>query len=275
MPYDYKKELARVKAYYDQDPLQKRFSALICGGIGTGKTYALSTARKPVHIDSFDPGGTKCLDPWIKKGDIFVDSRFENEDPFKPSAFAEWKKAIDLRIQIGYFDHFGTYCLDTSTKWMEAGMNYQLASKNRAGETPQRNHDYMPVKTDMVNYISKLMHLPCDFILNAHFRENEELLSVDKSTGIESKRIWYRFLTIGQAAVTIPLMFDEIYVLETQSSSGGYKRVFLTESQGTYIARSRLKSNGRLDIREPADYQALLKKIGLDWQDKPKLEPSE
>ena len=70
MPYDALTELKRVKEYYNNDPLQKRFSAIICGETNTGKTYLLNTARFPIHIDSFDPGGTKCLDPWIKKGDI-------------------------------------------------------------------------------------------------------------------------------------------------------------------------------------------------------------
>ena len=76
MAYDAKAELARVKKYYDQDPLQKRFSAIISGDSGSGKTYLLRTARFPVHIDSFDPGGTKCLEPWIKKGDIIADTQW-------------------------------------------------------------------------------------------------------------------------------------------------------------------------------------------------------
>ena len=272
MPYDYKNELKKVTDYYKGDSLQKRFSALVCSGIGSGKTYALSTARKPVHIDSFDPGGTKCLKPWIDKGEIIVDTEFENEDPFNPTAFALWKKKVDLRFQIGYFDHFGTFAIDSATKWMDAAMNAQLSLKGRTGEAPQRNHDYVPVKIDMQNYISKLMRLSCDFILNGHFKEDTEVLSVDTKTGIEKKKTQFRFLTIGKAAVTIPLQFDEIYVLETKETSKGYDRYFITEAQGQYIARSRLKSNGKLDVREPADYKALLKKIGLDWQDKPKLE---
>ena len=272
MPYDYRNELKAVKEYYDGDPRQKKFNALICGHIGCGKTYALNTARKPVHIDSFDHGGTKCLRPWIEKGEIIVDSEFEDEDPFNPSAWAAWKKKTELRFQIGYFNQFGTYSIDSATKWMDAAMNAQLASANRVAQAPLRNHDYMPVKVDMENYLSKLMRLPCDFILNGHFREDIELLSIDKKTGIEHKKISYRFLTIGRASITIPLMFDEIYVIETKETSSGYSRKFVTEAQGEYIARSRLKSNGKLDIREPADYKALLKKIGLDWEDKPALD---
>jgi len=50
------------------------------------------------------------------------------------------------------------------------------------------------------------------------------------------------------------------------------KREMLIDSLGEYIARSRLKSNGLLDATEPPDIKALLKKIGLDWKDKTKLE---
>ena len=76
MPYDYKKELKQVKDYYNGDPLQKRFSALVTGETNAGKTFLLRTARKPVHIDSFDPGGTKCLRDLIKSGDIIADTQW-------------------------------------------------------------------------------------------------------------------------------------------------------------------------------------------------------
>lgn len=272
MTYDYRSELARVRTYYTGDPLQKRFSALICGGIGTGKTYLLRTARFPVHIDSFDPGGTKCLKPWIDKGLIIADTSFEDEDPFNPSQWARWMKAIELRFKINYFNYFGTYAIDSSTKWQDAAMNAQLALAGRAAQAPQRNHDYVPTKVNMVNYINKLMKIPCDFILTGHFREDEEILAIDTKTGIEKKKVEYRYLTIGQAATTIPLLFDEIYVLQTRETSKGLEHELLIEAQGKYTARSRLKSNGKLDAVEPANIKELLKKIGLTWEDKPKLE---
>ena len=109
MAYDYRDELKRVKADYAGDPVQKRFSALICGNIGSGKTYLLKTARRPIHIDSFDPGGTKCLREDIEKGDVIADTQWETDDPYSPDKFAKWMRAVDLRLQTGYFSHFGTY----------------------------------------------------------------------------------------------------------------------------------------------------------------------
>ena len=273
MPYDYKSELKKVKEYYNGDSLQKRFSALVTGETNAGKTYLLRSARFPVHIDSFDPGGTKCLRDLIKSGDIVADTQWEADDPFAPDKFAEWKKAIDIRLQIGYFKKFGTYCIDSATTWGIAVMNYQLASKGRAGEPPQHRHDYNPQKVEMVNYIHKLMRIPCDFILTGHLREIRKLVRVDPKTGINYEDIKYRFYTTGQAVITIPLLFDEIYVMTGQDGKGREpRREMLIDSLGEYVARSRLKANGKLDAVEPPHIKKLLRKIGLDWSDKPKLE---
>lgn len=272
MTYDYKNELLAVKNYYEKDPLQKRFSALICGPIGSGKTFLLRTARLPVHIDSFDPGGTKGLRDLIDRGWIVADTSYESEDPFNPTAWERWLKRTEIRFSIGYFNQFGTYALDSSTKWQDAAMNAQLKIAGRVAGVPQHRHDYNPTKVAMTNYINKFMNIPCDFILNGHFREDEEILSIDTKTGITKTRKEYRFLTIGQAATTIPLMFDEIYVMQSKETSSGWERELLLEAQGKYLARSRLKANGKLDVTEPANIKALLKKIGLPWEDKPKLD---
>ena len=272
MPYDYQQELKRVKDYYNQDPLQKRFSALVTGETNAGKTFLLRTARRPIHIDSFDPGGTKCLRDLIKSGDIIADTQWEADDPFNPNKFARWMKAIDIRFEIDYFKHFGTYCIDSATMFGEAVMNYQLASKGREGEAPLHRHDYMPQKTFMSNYIKKLMSIPCDFILTGHLKEIRKLISIDAKTGIAHEEIKYRFFTTGQAVITIPLLFDEIYVLIGKESRGREpKREMLIDSLGTYIARSRLKANGKLDAIEEPDIKKLLKKVGFDMNDKPKL----
>lgn len=277
MPYDYKKELEKVTKYYNGDHLQKRFSALVTGETNSGKTYLLRSARMPLHVDSFDPGGTKCLRDLIRSeknpnGQVVVDTQWESEDPFNPNVFADWMKTIDIRLQIGYFEKFGTYCIDSATTFGDTVMNYQLKSQQREGTAPMHRRDYMPQKVYMQNYIRKLMRLPCDFILTGHLREIKELLRIDTSTGIKTEDIKYRFYTTGQAVVTIPLLFDEIYVLTGKDGRGSTpKREMLIDSLGKYIARSRLKANGLLEATENPNIKELLKKIGLDWEDKPKL----
>ena len=275
MPYDAKAELKRVVEYYNGDGLQKRFSAIITGETNSGKTFLLRTCRFPIHIDSFDPGGTKCVEDLIRSskntnGQIVADTKWENEDPFNPSAYAEWKKSIEIRLSTNYFNMFGTYVLDSLTTFAKAVMNAQLALKGRAGETPQHRHDYNPQKNEIENYIRKLMNLSCDFILTGHLKEKEELISIDASSGIRRYDSEYRLYITGQAVITVPLLFDEIYVIAGKGNPP--KREMMTDSLGKYIARSRLKKNGKLNATEDPDIKKLLKKAGLTWEDKPKLE---
>lgn len=260
-------ELNKVRNYYAQDALQRRFSALICGESGSGKTYLLRSCRRPIHIDSFDPGGTKCLKKWIDSGDIVVDTRWEDENPNAPDKFALWKKATDYRIATGYFKHFGTYALDSATTWSASAMYGQTS-----GDIPSWNKDYIPVKNDMNIYIKKLLSIPCDLFLIGHLDKKEKVLAVDTKTGIRRTEDNYRFLTIGKAVITIPLQFDEVYVLQTEQRSNGLERYLLTEAQGEYQARSRLNGEGKLLTKEPADIKALLRKVGFDSEDKPRLD---
>jgi len=77
---------------------------------------------------------------------------------------------------------------------------------------------------------------------------------------------------IEEKTITIPMQFDELYVMKGDTTtSAGVKREMLIDAQGIYIARSRLKADGKLkDIEEP-DIKKLLKKIGKSTEDKPKL----
>ncbi len=269
MKYSAKDELEKVKKHYSDDPLQKRFSALITGESNSGKTFMLRTARFPIHIDSFDPGGTKCLRDLIDKGDIVVDTFFEDEDPYHPKAYAEWKKRLELRMQINYFDQFGTYCIDSLTTFSDAVMNYQLASRGEQGNVPAYNIDYRPQKVEIENRVRQIMNLNCDFILTGHLERITKLRSIDKK-GIRDEEVIYRLMITGKAVMTIPLLFDELYVVTGRGQNP--RRRMMTSSLGEYIARSRLCGAGRLAAEEDPDIKALLKKVGLDWEDKKKLE---
>jgi hypothetical protein len=261
--------LIRIKehaqAVYDRhqkDPKQDSFNLLLLGEMGGGKTFILRTARFPVHLDSFDPGGSKGLRKWIKEGKIIVDSRWESESRLAPWAFDEWLEVMEHRQRIGYFKHIGTYALDSSTMWAEAAMNKILLAASRPGTSPRFTKDYEPQKNLMRNSIKEILDLPCDFIMTGHL---EQFNDVAEGT------VRYRYMTTGKGAIIIPTQFDEIWVCAPTEGSGGVKYRVLTQSTGTHTCRSRLAELGLLEQYEEPDIKAILKKVGHEYEDKPLL----
>ena len=56
---DARKQAAELAEKYKNDRKQRSFNLLLLGEMGSGKTFLIRTARKPVHIDSFDPVGVR------------------------------------------------------------------------------------------------------------------------------------------------------------------------------------------------------------------------
>jgi len=264
-------EVEKLQKMYKEDPRQRTFNALILGELGSGKTYLFRTCRLPIHVDSFDPGGTKCLRDEIAKGEIIVDSRYESEDPMKPSMFLLWKTELSRRIRENYFNAFGTYCLDGSTSWGEAIMNDQLKKAQIAGKPPRFTKDYNPQKAEIRNYIRKLIDLPCDVIITGHLETLKEARASKEDTTVVS--IKYRYLTTGKGQQILPTLFDEVYVMDPRETSGAPEYRILTNACGTHLARSRLGRGGTFSVHEEPNIKALLKKAGLPIEDKPLFKP--
>ena len=113
------------------------------------------------------------------------------------------------------------------------------------------------------------MNLNCDFILTGHLERLVKLINIDKK-GIRQEEVRYRLMITGKAVMTIPLLFDELYV--ATGSGKNPRRKLLVNSLGEYIARSRLCGAGKLAVEEDPDIKGLLKKVGLEWKDKKRLE---
>lgn len=257
-----KKSVEELRQMYKEDPRRGTLNILLLGELGTGKTYLSSTARKPVHIDSFDPGGTDSVEDFIKRGDIVADTRWEREDPENPIFYEKWEEEFDTRVADGYFEAFGTYWLDSSTTWSEAIMNWILKKSGIAGKAPRFTHDYVPQKMEIRNKVRKMLDLPCDFVMTGHLEGNK-----DEVTGGMS----YRFMTTGKGAITLPLLFNEIWIMDPKETSKGPEYRILTRATGRHMARSRLAKGGLLDTYEKPDLKAILKKAHMPTEDKPKI----
>lgn len=264
MPLDITKETEKLKTMYKENAQNNYIRALITGESGSGKTWLMRSCRKPLHLDSFDPGGSSVFADMVQSGDAVVDSRYENEDATKPTEFAAWKTEFDFRRQRGYFDHFGTYCLDSSTLWSEAIMNQILKDAGLAGSAPRFTKDYTPQKIEIRNCIRKMLNLPCDVFVTGHL-EPQEIIEG------EFKYVEYRFMTTGKGTIIIPLLFSELWVMEPKGTADGKSYKILTQSTGKFLARSRLCKNGLLGKYEDPDIKKLLKKAKFSHEDKSKL----
>jgi hypothetical protein len=258
MALDMKNEFAQLTKMY-KDAETSKFNALIYGALGTGKTRLLKTARLPVFIDSFDPGGTKTLRTEIEAGKIFADTRWELESPKNPTVALAWEKEYERRKKEKFFDNIGTYCIDSVTTFSDCFANQFLKSAGRQG-TFLFQADYNPIMAAISAALKDILSLPCDVIILAH-----DDVDKDEATG----RMFVGPNFIGKSSRgKVPLWFDEIYCALTKSTSTGVEYQLLTQADGMYKARTRLGKEGIFDKYEKPDIKALLKKAGVNTDDK-------
>jgi hypothetical protein len=269
MGLDIMKSVAEIQEMYATQNSNQYTRILIFGDVGVGKTKLLETCPQPVHVDSFDPGGTlsirnKILTPDNPTGTIVADTRYENEDPSNPTALVAWDKTLEERISQGYFDYFSTYCVDSITMVSNAAMNYTLKKKGRKDGIPVMmrggDNDYVFMQSYMKPLLRKVLNLPCHVILVAHPALDED--DVDKKKFIGPK-------ISGQLQTQLMLMMTEIYCMRTITSKNGLVRSLLTQPDGLYRCRSRLASIGKIEVEEEPNISNILKKAGLQYVDKP------
>lgn len=256
---DARLEIDKLRDLYKNDPRQQSYNLLLTGEPGSGKTHVLKTARLPIHVDSFDPGGSKTNIEMIERGDMIVDVSYEQEDPSHPTMYGKWQKDFMDRVNGGYFDLFGTYCLDSYSMWSEAIMQEILRKSSRVDASPLFQ-DYHMETVQLIKFAKVLAQLPCDVIVMGHLRPDY----------IGDKIVGYKLASRGRSQTVVPALFDEVYVMEVKETSKGFERKILTQSTGLYQAKTRM-SKGKFDVREEPNIKKLLEKAGLSTEDKPRL----
>lgn len=265
---DIQKRFEEIKKIYKSNIEKRGFNALIYGDKGARKTTLLKTARKPVLIDSFDPGGGRVLVDEVDKGGIIVDSRWEHDDPKNPSAWRDWLIEMDKREKEGMFDYVATYAVDSLTVLQMVSMNRVLKERGRADGIPEtgkgRENDYVVSQSAIERIVERILGLHCDTIFTAHPDLREEEGTKKKFIGP---------LLTGQMATRLPLLFDELYYakVEVVHEKTGDKTVgkLLTVNDGLYRASSRLGRMGLLNVWEDQDIKAILRKCKMPAEDKP------
>lgn len=270
MPLPEKPTVQNSQANINQDEIIKRLRQqqvkvdeniriLIYGQSGTGKTYSLRTARKPLFIDSFDPGGSVVLADLIAKGEAIVRTQFENEDPKNPTAFAAWDSSLDKIEQSGVMEKFGTYVLDSATTWGQACLNTILAKAGRAGGTPQQN-DWYPQMVLMEAGIRRIFKFPCDviFICHSDIQKDEVIGKIVRSP-----------MLTGKSKTRIPLLFSEVYYADAKLSSKGTEYIWQLQADNTNQAKSRLCGLAKKNLNfVNQNYKQLMAELNHKFEDK-------
>lgn len=255
-------EFKNIRELYRMSPTKDSFNALIYGYMGTGKTTMIGTARKPVLLHCFDPGGEKVLVDQIKAGEVMVNNSFQNEDAKKPTAYRGWEKEFDrLRGIDGFFESIGTFAIDSVTTWSEALMNVILKNNGRAGDTPQLQ-DYLVQINILRDTIKLITTLPCDVIFTGHVDTDKDEITGRMMSGV---------MITGKLKEKLPLLLDEVYMSTSKETSKGVEYTVLTRNTGLYKARTRLGRNGIFETYEQPNIKKLLEKAGMDSSDKPLL----
>ena len=254
----------RLSQMYNDDPRSKTYNAIIYGPPKVGKSAILDTCVAPVFVHSFDPGGTKVLSKGIKNGRILVDTRFEQDNADMPRAFLLWEKEMNALISEKFFDHVGTFALDSMTTWAQCIMYDVIrlaatAKKNRKVGGAPAKQDWMPQMNIIEKWMRVFASLPCNCVLLGHD---------DIPTNDEGEQIDDRCLMItGKLKKRVPAIFDEVYFMHIDSSVKGTRKL-QTQPKNRINAGSRLGHGGKLEAQEDPDIKAILKKVGYPYEDK-------
>ena len=253
--------LERLRKVYMEGTHKDKLNALVIGDVGSGKTTLMRTCPRPILIHSFDPGGSRVrtLVEGIDAGWIIVDSSFEADYSSK-STFKLWEAEMNRLLREGVFEEVGTYVLDSLTTWGQCLLNHIILNNTSSrppsvdGTRMSNQSDYGALGIRGQHCISMLCCLPCNVILTGHLDYLE-----DEVTGMTRSAVTIPGKVLK---VILPLMFDEVYVLRTMTSSKGRERKLLTDADGIYVGKTRIGA-GVFDKYEEPDISKLMVKAGL------------
>ena len=250
-----------LRKLYADDTNKERLRLLLYGDKGHGKTSACLTARRPIYIQSFDPGGT--LLPEARKavdaGWLVVDTRWEGLSLKSPDVFPQWLTHMKELESLHLFDFIGTFVLDSLTFWSSFVMAYITATHTDRTKGKVLIGDYVPFQMEVVNQMKGFHDLPCDVIVTAHIAKVPDAITGAMKTSLN--------LTGVKTAGRVIAAFPELWVARKVFKAGQKQFAIMTDSDSLYEASTRIGS-GVFNQYEQPNITAMLDKLGWDTSER-------
>lgn len=255
--------------YRDESAKQQRLRLCLYGYKGSGKTTCACTGRKPVYLQSFEPGGTlvKSLQPLIAAGDVIVDTSWEEYDLTDSTVIERWINEMKELEKNGLFNHIGTFVCDSITFLAEYLMtnviSKDLKNATRTTAAPVAQlQNYVPFQSRLMNLMKCFVGYPCDMIMTGHIGKITDEVTGQQKTGLA---------LIGEkSSAKITPVFSELWCMRPKSTSQGTEYELLTQAQGIYDACTRIGDGIFAPVEKP-NITSLLERAGWDVTPKPSL----
>ena len=252
--------VAETNKHFQENTSDENINYFIFGPSKVGKTSLLSTARKPVYIFQFDPGGSRveALRQGIEEGWIIVDSRFQEDSPTAPTMWPKFTVDVKTKIRDNFFDFVGTVAVDSLTTMNKIAMNHVLLQAKRPGTHPYQQ-DWPIQMAYVYNLLTVLLQANCDTIVIAH-----DDLQKDELTGA----ITYEPLVSGKHRRQLPILFDELLVMGVKKAGKDIERYILTQPMQRYKAVGSRIGGTKFDEEMPPDLRNMREIAGFPMQDR-------
>jgi hypothetical protein len=243
---------------------------LVLGPTGSGKTTQFLTLPGKKFTYLFDPNARLSLRGHDVDFEEFLPDRInlrvgslkskekggkaDSTTSHSSTMYVEWEKDFDKRMQEGFFEQYDWLGMDSCTTFLDLIMDRILTLNGRYGQWPHQD-DWGPQMIAFKNTVRAWTSMGKGIFFTGHLETKQDELT---------KRIWEKPMMTGRLRDQIPLLFSDIFALETDQDKDG-KPLYLMNTVNNrnqqFIRTSMRGLNPKEDVTiewdKPVDGQGL------------------
>lgn len=198
---------------------------LLVGSTGGGKTTQIITLPGRTFAYLFDPSALSSLRGFDIEYETFFPEKLgisaqsltkgKSDKPLPGASedasevYRLWEEDFEKKISTGYFDNFDNIAFDSFTTFSDIVMDRILYLNGRPGHFPQQD-DWTAQMASITNVVRTLVGMNKLLLFTAHdeFKQDEA-----------SKRMQNVLVLTGKLRIKLPLLFSEIWHMDSQSTA--------------------------------------------------------